>query len=260
MQTLEVGEGSPLAIIGGGITGVKDWAGIASRLAAGHHRVIRAQQIAVQYGLEDRPLPSSYSIKTEGDAFGQALDHAGITGPVDIVGHSSGALNALQFALDHPDRVHTLTLSEPPAYFLLDEQQKTLPMVVEWASVLRKCSSGAGEPEVDLFLHALGVVKPGMPAKEHPVWPAFVAHRRSMRAFPAILEQHEDSRRLDEFRRPVLLVRGANTVAIHVMFNDAVKKHFPSAAVLTFPGGHNAVVAAGDKFADELQKFLATVH
>ena len=40
---------------------------------------IRVQLICVQYGLENRPLPSDYSIKTESNALSATLDSLGIT-------------------------------------------------------------------------------------------------------------------------------------------------------------------------------------
>ena len=38
------------------------------------------------------------------------LDSAGISGPVDVVGHSMGGFAAMRFAADYPDRVATVTL------------------------------------------------------------------------------------------------------------------------------------------------------
>src|SRR5687768_6535748 len=104
MQTEMRGSGSPLVLVGGGLTGSKSWLPHAERLA-GSRTVIRAQPVAVQLGLENRPLPSNYSLELESAALEAALDPA----PIDVVGWSYGAFIALDYALDHPERIRTLT-------------------------------------------------------------------------------------------------------------------------------------------------------
>jgi hypothetical protein len=67
LQTRELGTGSPLVLLGGGVLGSDGW-GNAPSIFARTHRVINAQSLAVQYGLEERPLPAGYSLQTEVDA------------------------------------------------------------------------------------------------------------------------------------------------------------------------------------------------
>src|SRR5262249_29213231 len=55
--------------------------------------------------------------RTGSEAVGETLNRLNIRESVDFVGHSLGALIALQFALNHPGRVRTLTLAEPPAFW-----------------------------------------------------------------------------------------------------------------------------------------------
>ncbi|HEX6252281.1 MAG TPA: alpha/beta fold hydrolase, partial [Gemmatimonadaceae bacterium] len=72
------------------------------------------QSLAVQYGLENRPLPASYSLMTEVAALRAALDGLGVE-RADLIGMSHGGVTALLFALGNPHRVRTLTLVEPPS-------------------------------------------------------------------------------------------------------------------------------------------------
>ena len=56
--------------------------------------------------------PPPVSIEDHAADAAALLDHLGLR-RAHIVGHSSGASIAAQLALDHPDKVHTLTLLEP---------------------------------------------------------------------------------------------------------------------------------------------------
>jgi pimeloyl-ACP methyl ester carboxylesterase len=257
MRSTVLGSGQPLVLMGGGIAGTVGWEPVAQALASGH-RVIELDQLAVGYGIEDRALPPAYSIRTESAAVAATLDALGVTGPVDLVGHSSGALILLDFALAHPERVRTLTLSEPPAYWLLDDKERARPDVVVWTNMLLSFSRTGNitEDEVDTFVHALGAVPVGQSAKMHPKWHDWYVHRRSFRAFHAIVEQRDDPGRLLAFERPILLLRGEGTVPVHALIDDELAKHLPRAHRIELPGGHNAALASRDLFVDALRAFI----
>lgn len=64
--------------------------------------------------------------------------------PVDLVGHSFGGAVALQFAHMFPERVRTLTLIEPSAFFLLrDDGPEADHLFAEAANLARVVRSGA---------------------------------------------------------------------------------------------------------------------
>lgn len=82
-----------------------------------------------------------YDTRTLAEDLAGLLDVWGWRGPISLVGHSYGALVAMRFALDHPERVHKLALVEAPlppsslpdlqAFFALDPSHmaESLPAV-----------------------------------------------------------------------------------------------------------------------------------
>ena len=101
-------------MLGGGTRGAAEFAPHAHALASSF-RVIRPQALNIERSEKHQPLPPGYSVKMESAAVARSIDRLGTTAAFDLVGHSLGALVALDFALDHPDRVRTLILAEPPA-------------------------------------------------------------------------------------------------------------------------------------------------
>src|ERR1051325_489066 len=108
------GSGRPIVLVPGGLTGWASWEPFV-KMFSEKRTVIRVQLLNVQFGLENRTLPEDYSVKTESEALAAAVDSSGFTSPMDVVGWSYGAFTALQYSLDNPERIRTLTLIEPPA-------------------------------------------------------------------------------------------------------------------------------------------------
>jgi pimeloyl-ACP methyl ester carboxylesterase len=73
----------------------------------------------VEYGYRNQQLPAGYSVKTESNALDATIHDLGVKEPVDFVAWSYGADVTLDFAIDHPRLVRTLTLIEPPALWVL---------------------------------------------------------------------------------------------------------------------------------------------
>src|SRR5262245_11475161 len=102
----------PMLLVGGGLTGWLSWERAQAQLAA-ERRVLRAQLVGVQAGLDGAPLPADYSVRLESQAIGAALDAVAPGPAVDLVAWSYGGLVSLDLALERPERVRTLTLIEP---------------------------------------------------------------------------------------------------------------------------------------------------
>jgi pimeloyl-ACP methyl ester carboxylesterase len=254
LQAHRAGTGPPLALIGGGLTGWASWEPHQQRLAASRE-VARFQLLSVQYGLEDHGLPEGYSVRMESRALAAALDRLGWTQPLDLVAWSFGALITLDFALENANRVRSLTLIEPPAFWVLPDGGRRDPEVQALEPLLRGLRGEITETQLEAWARAVGLVPPGAPARDLPQWPVWLAHRRSLRNCAAPLDHADRHSRLTRFPRPVLLVTGTGTPPWLRRIIDSLAAAFPHARTLEIPAGHAPQLVSMDRFLEELAAF-----
>ena len=205
--------------------------------------MINAQSLAVQYGLENRPLPAGYSLHTEVAAVRTSLDsmHVDVT---DIIGMSHGGVTALVFALENPRRVHTLTVIEPPAFWLLPNHGYDDPGARGMQELLGSLRDAViTESDVERFRCLLGDCDGGRSARQAPQWDQWVKYRNSLRGLHTIGDYQDDPTRLRSLTARTLVVNGADTVAFHRAINAALIRLLPHAEALELAGGHNSPVS-----------------
>lgn len=257
LQAMIEGRGLPLVMLGGGTVGAGEFAPHARVLAA-DYRVIRLQTLNVERAQSREPLPDRYSVRTESAAMARTLDRLRIDAPVDIVGHSYGALVALDYALDHPHRVRTLVLAEPPAFWVMSaderEQESDVRSMIELTRELTP-DRAPTDDQLVRFRCALGacVEPPAMATPERQDWDR---RRAALRGLSVIAAHDDDPDRLRRFTRPVLIVTGSQTVRFHRRIDDLLASALPKAERAELPGGHNAPAAAPDAFVEALTAFL----
>ncbi len=257
------GEGMPLVLVPGGLTGWMSWEPHAARLAA-KRRVISVQLLSVAYGLEKRPLPSDYSLRSESRALEATLDQAilGLAKPVDLMAWSYGAAIALDFALRHPERILTLTLIEPPAVWALGMQKPRGP---EYESALALGNSigihdDVSEAQLEQFARAVGLCPPGNAVRALPQWPVWLRYRQSLCNTGAAFHHEDDPVRLRAFYRPVLLVKGTGSAEFLHQIIDALAAQLPNAQTVEMPGGHAPQIVSMDRFLERLALFHSSAH
>lgn len=254
MQVRVRGEGPPVVLVGGGLTGWSSWEPHVAELEQ-TRTVALAQPLNVQYGLEDRPLPPDYGIPMEAGALERALERIDLREPVDVVGWSYGALVALEFVLEHPERIRTLTLIEPPAFFLLDDRGTGDPDVEAIRSL--EIGHSVDADALEQFVRAVGIVPADADPRSLPQWEGWMKHRRSLRMLAVPLEFEGDPSRLADFDRPVLLVTGTGTAPFHRRIHDELAERLPQAVEIELPGGHAPHIVAMEPFLAELADFHA---
>jgi pimeloyl-ACP methyl ester carboxylesterase len=258
MRTRVSGEGPRLVLVGGGLTGWASWEPHAERLAV-DRTVALVQLLNVEYGLEDRQLPAGYSVRMESASLGRALDLLEWHGPVDLVAWSYGALVSLDFALNHPGRIRTLTLIEPPAVWLLPDRGRSDPDVRALRSLAKTMSDEITGADLQRFVRTVALAPPGTDPEELPQWPLWMEHRRSLRPGTSAVDHEDDISRLGAFDRPALLVVGTGTAPFLRQVHDTLAAHLPRVRTTEMPAGHAPHLVSMDRFLAELERFHSEV-
>ena len=259
LQQTETGSGSPVVLLGGGLLGADGWGGVPERLAK-RHRVINVQSLTVQYGLEGRELPRDYTLKSEVAALKATLDSSRVDS-ADFIGMSHGGVTALVFALSYPQKVRSLTLIEPPAFWVLPHHGTDVAGAGEMQAFVNSLRDATvTEAHVEQFRCLLGECTRGRSPRNAPPWNNWVTHRNSLRGLHTVADYNDDPERLRSLKMPALVVTGADTVAFHAEINRILLRLLPAATGLELTGGHNSPTADPDYFVEEWETFARGVR
>ena len=257
MQSEITGKGKPLVLVPGGLTGWESWKPFV-KIFAEHHTVILLQLLGVQYGLENRALPKDYSVKTESDAMLASLNALDIEKRFDIVAWSFGAFTSLNFALDHPEKILTLTLIEPPAMWVLRETNKWDDEAQQTADYMQQFHGEITDDQLAGFLKHAGFLLENQSARDLPQWNYWLPFKRSLRINPFVVSHSDSIERLRNFEPPTLLVKGTgSTPWLHHVI-DGLSENIPHSRVVEFAGGHAPHLVSREQFLKKLEHFLKT--
>jgi pimeloyl-ACP methyl ester carboxylesterase len=216
----DLGAGSPVVMLHGLLIGsLASWYFTSAPALAKTHRV----RVYDLRGHGRSALAATgYDVRTLAGDLGVLAGDA----PVDLVGHSWGALVALRFAIDHPERVRRLVLVEAP-----------LPP--------------SSVSEMDAFVTG-GDLGSALPAQMN------IAGRRGERLVRALArlvretslvadlraERDPDPAELARVRAPTLVVTGDRSSC--APGGERLAREIPGARLLVLPGGHYVHLDARD--------------
>ncbi len=249
------GEGVPLLLMPGGLTGWKSWDPFTDTFTAMPRKVIQVQLLSVEYGLENRQLPENYSVKTESQALAAKLDSLGYFTPIDIIAWSFGAFVSLDFALDHPQRIRTLTLIEPPAIWVLRDKGELDGETKETMKFFESLHGNITDDMLAAFLQQVGFAKPGQSPRDLPQWQGWLPFKQSLRNSPAVVTHYDELTRLNNIKSPVLLVKGTGSALFLHKIIDGLASNLPDSRIIELPGGHAPHIVSWDQFLQEWEKF-----
>jgi pimeloyl-ACP methyl ester carboxylesterase len=257
LQHDDRGEGDPIVLVPGGLTGWLSWIPHQERLA-GRYRVIRVQPMHNELGSAGQPGRPGYTAEVEREALRLTLDALGLDRP-HLAGWSGGGKALLEFATEYPERARTLTLVEPAAYWVL-EQLGELDQVVEELNRFLHGLFGREVTEEDLarFLEYAGFVPDRREARRHPNWDRWAPHRMALSWQSR--EVDHPARTVHDLSRvtcPTLIVKGTATASWLARVADVLGERLPDARVLELEGDHACHIQSLDAFLEALEGQVA---
>lgn len=255
LQSEVSGEGNPLILVPGGLSGWKSWEPFVSYFISLKRKVIRVQLLSVEYGIENRPLPDGYSIKSESRALKATILSLKPEGPVDIIAWSFGALVSLDYALDNPETIGTLTLIEPPALWVLREKREVDTETQELMNFFESLKGDISEEMLSGFLEKVGFIHKGESPRDLPQWQQWLPYKGSLRNSGAVVSHNDELRRLRNLKSPVLLLKGTGSAAFLHNILDILSDNIPDSRLIEMPGGHAPHIVSREKFLEEWNKF-----
>jgi len=173
------------------------------------------------------------------------------SGPVYLLGHSFGALCALEAAY-RTDKILKLALYEPPL------QERIDPALI--SKMERLINEGTPEQALLIFLEGIVMVAPREVAamRARPSWPKQVASiSSSLRQIRAVAAYRFDADRARTLNTPTLLLTGSETASPHLkQAISGLMDSLPNRQLFVFDGQeHNAMDTVPDEFAQILKEF-----
>jgi pimeloyl-ACP methyl ester carboxylesterase len=252
------GDGELVVLVPGGLTGWVSWVPHAERLSA-RWSTIRVQPIHNELGSAGQSGDPGHTAETERESLRMTLDALGIE-TAHFAGWSSGGKALIEFALAYPQRVRTLTLVEPGAFWILERLGEADPHVERTNAFLYGLfGKEVTEDDLAAFLEAAGLASSKEEARSDPYWERAVPHRMALSWFSEELDRYDRSvEELAHIRCPVLLIKGSVTTEGEKRLVDILGERLPNATVLELPGDHVSHIQSIDAFLEAFEKHLAT--
>ena len=266
-RVLELGTGSPLLLVHGGLSSVSEWVPVLPALARSH-RVIAIDRPG--HGMADAFDYRGVDLFAHASRFlGDIMDALGIAS-ADVVGNSLGGLYALALALDAPERVSKLVLAGKPVgcdrHVPKQLRALGLPLVGQWLG--RRLLSNITRDDNRKFWEEVLVARPEM--IDDSLLDADVAHtRRNVNTMLGLIKclaargglRHGLvlGERWAQLRMPTAFLWGEHDAFGPPEQGEAIAARNPNLRVIRIPrAGHLPWIDQPDRVVSEIILFLAS--
>lgn len=184
-----------------------------------------------------------------------------LDGPVDVIGHSFGATVALRLAVEHPEKIRSLTMIEPVyfAIYYADDPDARAEHEAQNAEYRAAVARGDDAAAAKAFVGAWGDGRP---------WDSLAPEARARMieqihtisaVAPAIYDDRPGmiaSGALERLDLPVLLIDGAQSSPHIATINEGLKRRIKGAQRVQVQGGHMAPITDPAPVAQALRAHL----
>ena len=242
------GEGPPLVLVHGTAADHSRWTPILSELER-HFTVYAVDRRGRGQSGDAKP----YSIDREFEDVVAVVDS--IQGPVNILGHSYGALCSLEASL-RMSNLRKLILYEPPIHIGVEERYP--PDAIDRMNACLQ--SGEREKALLIFLQEIA----GIPKNEMnmlrslPSWSSRVATAHTIaREEASVCSYIFEPQRFSRMSAPTLLLLGGDSPPFYRIAIETLRKSIPNSRIAVVPEQrHAAMETAPDLFLGEVIRFL----
>jgi pimeloyl-ACP methyl ester carboxylesterase len=257
LEYAEKGSGEPVILIGTGPIADSFLPFFSEMALVERYHLIRYHQRG-QVGSTPGPGPVSFAEHAVDAA--ALLGHLGIR-RAHVAGHSTGAIIALQLAVDRPDIVHTLALLEPP----LTGAPSAEAFFEKVGPALAAYSAGDREEAMRVFLSVVGSLDwqaCRTVIEKHVPGGATQAMQDADTFFgsylPALNAWQFGPEQVADISQPVLLVLGTETERWFVDGGELLHSWFPQVKDCTIEGvGHLLHMQCPEPVAQGVAEFFA---
>jgi pimeloyl-ACP methyl ester carboxylesterase len=248
----QAGSGEPpFVLLPGGLTGWQSWLPLVSPLAE-LRRVVRVQPMVNAEGIAGRVGDGSYDAAIERESLLRTLASAGVD-EMHLVGWSNGGRMALDLALAQPQRVRTLTMIEPAAWWLVTDRDASAR---RFADFIGRCAGRelSDDAVVEEFLLTAGFAE-GVDFKQLPQWDFWSSCRQTLSWYDE-RAQRSAAAGIEGFERlavPTLLICGTTTAPWLRAVVDLLARGLPDATVVDLQGGHACLLESAEDFVAALR-------
>jgi len=202
-----------------------------------------------------RRIDVPYSLRNLAEDGIALLDHLDISA-AHVAGVSMGGMIAQTMAIEHPDRVLSLTSIMSTTGRRSEGYQHPILL----PAMLRRPIAGKAQYVAGTLKFSRLIGSPGYPEDEDTIvaraeetWSRGVNFRDTMRHMVAVVTQRDRTEGLRELTIPVTVVHGLNDKMVHVSGGRATARAIPGARLVLVPGmGHNLPAGLFDTFVEAI--------
>lgn len=259
---ISAGSGEPVILLHGGQGDYRSWEPQMRELSRYYHVISYSRRY--NFPNVNPQTANDHSVNTEAADLA-ALIKALRLKHVNLVGTSMGAATALVFAIEHPGKVRSLVIAEPPILAWAKHFREGDALYVDFMRRIHDPAREAfatGDDAGAMRFFVDGFARPGRfdglsPEARLGVMQNagfFRMMARSGNPYPDLARG-----KLGNLRMPVLVITGEKTVDIYRRIDEELSRMIPRARSATIPAaGHGSPRENPGAFTEVVENFLAT--